>query len=110
MFQGMKSVMAFDPKDTDEQTATKYMDRSEEHTSELQSRFELVCRLLLEKKKPFEPNRRSYGLGTVEPRIERIMRRCYHRCDAVVAHSESMAAVMSERHRRDDVGMWGRGV
>src|SRR5690349_24087810 len=27
--------------------------RSEEHTSELQSRRELVCRLLLEKKKPF---------------------------------------------------------
>src|SRR5438067_13809738 len=26
-------------------------DRSEEHTSELQSRFDLVCRLLLEKKK-----------------------------------------------------------
>src|SRR5438067_11463464 len=30
-------------------TATPY--RSEEHTSELQSRFDLVCRLLLEKKK-----------------------------------------------------------
>src|SRR5438067_7981579 len=29
---------------------TKYP-RSEEHTSELQSRFDLVCRLLLEKKK-----------------------------------------------------------
>src|SRR2546428_4897029 len=27
------------------------MDRSEEHTSELQSRSDLVCRLLLEKKK-----------------------------------------------------------
>src|SRR5699024_11799740 len=27
----------------------KFPDRSEEHTSELQSRFELVCRLLLEK-------------------------------------------------------------
>src|SRR5699024_11940550 len=27
------------------------MGRSEEHTSELQSRFDLVCRLLLEKKK-----------------------------------------------------------
>src|SRR5699024_12813352 len=27
--------------------------RSEEHTSELQSRFDLVCRLLLEKKKKF---------------------------------------------------------
>src|SRR5699024_11287807 len=28
-----------------------YRSRSEEHTSELQSRFDLVCRLLLEKKK-----------------------------------------------------------
>src|SRR5699024_3527508 len=28
----------------------KYIYRSEEHTSELQSRFDLVCRLLLEKK------------------------------------------------------------
>src|SRR5437868_12072639 len=28
-----------------------YGQRSEEHTSELQSRFDLVCRLLLEKKK-----------------------------------------------------------
>src|SRR5699024_12426437 len=30
---------------------TIYRKRSEEHTSELQSRFDLVCRLLLEKKK-----------------------------------------------------------
>src|SRR3712207_7202748 len=30
--------------------------RSEEHTSELQSRQYLVCRLLLEKKKPFIPS------------------------------------------------------
>src|SRR5207249_7850340 len=30
-------------------------DRSEEHTSELQSRFDLVCRLLLEKKKRSAP-------------------------------------------------------
>src|SRR2546422_1238482 len=29
-------------------------DRSEEHTSELQSRLHLVCRLLLEKKKPMQ--------------------------------------------------------
>src|SRR5207249_6837696 len=28
-----------------------FLRRSEEHTSELQSRFDLVCRLLLEKKK-----------------------------------------------------------
>src|SRR5437868_10416892 len=31
--------------------------RSEEHTSELQSRFDLVCRLLLEKKKPISSTR-----------------------------------------------------
>src|SRR5207249_7923945 len=31
--------------------------RSEEHTSELQSRFEIVCRLLLEKKKQTKPAR-----------------------------------------------------
>src|SRR5438067_4324616 len=30
--------------------------RSEEHTSELQSRFDLVCRLLLEKKKKIKNN------------------------------------------------------
>src|SRR5207249_10263387 len=30
---------------------TEKQTRSEEHTSELQSRFDLVCRLLLEKKK-----------------------------------------------------------
>src|SRR5699024_12595284 len=33
--------------------------RSEEHTSELQSRFELVCRLLLEKKKIFKEKKIS---------------------------------------------------
>src|SRR5699024_11934969 len=36
-------------------TSTK--ERSEEHTSELQSRFDLVCRLLLEKK-----NRKKRGV------------------------------------------------
>src|SRR5207249_7420806 len=34
-------------------------ERSEEHTSELQSRFDLVCRLLLEKKKKLLPRHPS---------------------------------------------------
>src|SRR2546422_4250460 len=34
----------------------KIIVRSEEHTSELQSRLHLVCRLLLEKKKRISPN------------------------------------------------------
>src|SRR5699024_11223094 len=33
--------------------------RSEEHTSELQSRFDLVCRLLLEKKKKIKRKRQE---------------------------------------------------
>src|SRR5699024_11615208 len=39
--------------------ATSLPNRSEEHTSELQSRFDLVCRLLLEKKNTTSQTRRS---------------------------------------------------
>src|SRR5690606_41867677 len=39
------------PSDRNEQERRGEIDRSEEHTSELQSRENLVCRLLLEKKK-----------------------------------------------------------
>src|SRR5699024_11847015 len=38
--------------------------RSEEHTSELQSRFDLVCRLLLEKKKTLTKETTSYEENT----------------------------------------------
>src|SRR2546422_3469634 len=37
--------------------------RSEEHTSELQSRLHLVCRLLLEKKKPIKYHQ-EYAVST----------------------------------------------
>src|SRR2546422_6204151 len=40
-------------------TRCTYSGRSEEHTSELQSRLHLVCRLLLEKKKKKKLNLRS---------------------------------------------------
>src|SRR5256886_10511104 len=35
--------------------------RSEEHTSELQSQSNLVCRLLLEKKKKYKPEHKTIG-------------------------------------------------
>src|SRR5699024_12530412 len=41
----------FRPKGACERSRPSAIYRSEEHTSELQSRFDLVCRLLLEKKK-----------------------------------------------------------
>src|SRR5207253_4452692 len=44
--------------------------RSEEHTSELQSRGHLVCRLLLEKKKPPGHARRSQNAATIIVRSE----------------------------------------
>src|SRR5207249_6369477 len=42
--------------------------RSEEHTSELQSRFDLVCRLLLEKKKVHQLNLASIVPSALQPR------------------------------------------
>src|SRR3989449_4066362 len=64
--------------------------RSEEHTSELQSRLHLVCRLLLEKKKkqlntPTEPNK-------ARP-LER-----YHLVDRSV-HQHARAAATRRTHR-----------
>src|SRR3712207_7526814 len=45
--RAMESFTGYDPDELDAEDI-----RSEEHTSELQSRQYLVCRLLLEKKKP----------------------------------------------------------
>src|SRR2546429_5739334 len=38
--------------------------RSEEHTSELQSRLHLVCRLLLEKKKKYKNSHVNFGVSS----------------------------------------------
>src|SRR2546422_3147379 len=46
---------------------TKVVSRSEEHTSELQSRLHLVCRLLLEKKKKKNPTS-TYSSSTTYQR------------------------------------------
>src|SRR5437868_12787026 len=44
----------------DEHVGAVEGERSEEHTSELQSRFDLVCRLLLEKKKKKKKSTKRY--------------------------------------------------
>src|SRR5438445_4853699 len=47
--------------------------RSEEHTSELQSRQYLVCRLLLEKKKHLAPGREARTATAEQPaRLDRV--------------------------------------
>src|SRR2546428_1967677 len=45
--------------------------RSEEHTSELQSRSDLVCRLLLEKKKNYPVHVRTPGTVVLVPALVR---------------------------------------
>src|SRR5437660_3058123 len=50
--------------------------RSEEHTSELQSRGHLVCRLLLEKKKPRAVAAMSSRLRTVKSSSSSCRTRC----------------------------------
>ena len=55
IFEGMYHIMfQKEGKGTEDARLVHRNHRSEEHTSELQSRFDLVCRLLLEKKKKQE--------------------------------------------------------
>src|SRR2546428_13994806 len=48
---GFNSLHALTVHNNEPERTSRPFDRSEEHTSELQSRSDLVCRLLLEKKK-----------------------------------------------------------
>src|SRR5438105_8537752 len=48
-------TVAVDAREIDQPGGGEELERSEEHTSELQSRVELVCRLLLEKTRQRKP-------------------------------------------------------
>src|SRR2546430_10366238 len=54
----------------------RLVERSEEHTSELQSQSNLVCRLLLEKKKHESPSCSSLPTSSIHGSVET---RCSHR-------------------------------
>ena len=58
----------------------------------------------------FETYPRYYGMAFLEPAAESILRRFYNRCDALVAPSESMAAVLREQGMNEDISIWSRGV
>src|SRR5699024_11319182 len=61
LFEPGEELLVIDGPFTDFKGLVEKVDyeksRSEEHTSELQSRFDLVCRLLLEKKKEYTKRR-----------------------------------------------------
>lgn len=58
----------------------------------------------------FETYPRYYNMAFLEPVFEAILRRFYNRCNALVAPSESMAAVLREQGMNDDISIWSRGV
>ena len=58
----------------------------------------------------FDTYPRYYGLAFAEPWLQGTMRRFYHRCDAIMAPSESMAEVLRAQDMSDHVGIWSRGV
>src|SRR5256884_112988 len=69
--------------------------RSEEHTSELQSRLHLVCRLLLEKKK-------RYVLGDTDESVRRFLERLYTRRSQARRRSAFRLLNRSPVHRRGE--------
>src|SRR2546430_11545955 len=56
LFRSLSSAHASGPRCGGARTDGRNLRRSEEHTSELQSQSNLVCRLLLEKKKEQQAN------------------------------------------------------
>ena len=58
----------------------------------------------------FETYPRYYGFGFIEPVFVSILRRFYHRCDAIVAPSASMIEELREQGMHHDIGTWSRGV
>ena len=58
----------------------------------------------------FETYPRYYKMGFLEPVIERILRRFYKRCDALVAPANSMIDQLRAQDMHDDITLWSRGV
>ena len=58
----------------------------------------------------FETYPRYYGLGFMEPAVEALLRRFYHRCDALVAPSPSQIEELRAQGMHDDISLWSRGV
>src|SRR5437867_9165957 len=59
VFAGISASALFDGRPRGWALVAAAVVRSEEHTSELQSPYDLVCRLLLEKKKKHQRNNQS---------------------------------------------------
>src|SRR2546422_7193050 len=69
--EGLPPHVSFGFRPPERQRSAVLEERSEEHTSELQSRLHLVCRLLLEKKKKNKSTDERYSTQGVGSEYER---------------------------------------
>jgi len=58
----------------------------------------------------FETYLSYYHLEVVEPLVRAMLRRFYHRCEVVMAPSESMAAILRAQRMNRDIAIWARGI
>ena len=58
----------------------------------------------------FETYLAYYHLEVLEPAARAMLRRLYRRCDAILAPSESSAAVLRNQRMNRDIAIWSRGV
>ena len=58
----------------------------------------------------FETYLAYYHLEMLEPAARALLRRLYRRCDALLAPSESTAAVLRAQRMNKDISIWARGV
>src|SRR5437868_10560443 len=82
--------------------------RSEEHTSELQSRFDLVCRLLLEKKNTRSSPDRVCAISTTAAarmNVEIRNRACRARSAGLAIRSRLLLAAPPQRQARVSLGV-----
>src|SRR3989440_1629762 len=79
--------------------------RSEEHTSELQSRSDLVCRLLLEKKKTHRERQHEHADGRGRRQhLERVQRDAGHGARPARAQQVHVVAAGDERREKPGGG------
>lgn len=58
----------------------------------------------------FETYPRYYGIGFIEPLLERLLTRFYNRADQVMVPGPSMAALLRDWGVTTPIGIWSRGI
>ncbi len=58
----------------------------------------------------FETYLEYYRLQWLEPLVRILLRRLYHRCEAIMAPAESTAAVLRAQRMNREISIWARGI